>query len=74
MTGHATEHRALPSQLTAHLDSELGLDASDVRLHTDAEAAHRVAGAGAVAGTVDNDVSFAAGAFRPPHRTALDRA
>jgi hypothetical protein len=69
MTGHATEHRALPSQLTAHLDSELGLDASDVRLHTDAEAAHRVAGAGAVAGTVDNDVSFAAGAFRPDSRT-----
>lgn len=56
---------ALPDDLRARLERELGIDLSNLRVHT-GEAAHRAAKAlGARAFTIGDDLYFAAGAYDP---------
>ena len=55
----------LPAELLALTQAELGFDASEVRVHTDALAAASARAVRAVAYTVGRHIAFAAGAYAP---------
>lgn len=57
--------RPLPASLAASMGARLGADFSDVRIHTDAQAARSASVLSARAYTVNNEVVFADGAFAP---------
>ena len=56
---------APPSALRSRVESAIGQDLSDVRLHTGPEASTLARNSAARAFTIGRDVGFAAGAFRP---------
>jgi len=57
--------RSLPAGLRSELETRLGCDFSDVRLHTDAEAGKSAAAVSAEAYTVGRHIVFGAGRFDP---------
>jgi hypothetical protein len=57
--------RRLPQELRTFIEPRFGLDFSDVRVHTDGEAARSAGAVGARAYTVGSHVVFGHGEFRP---------
>ncbi len=55
----------LPAEVRGRMEAAVGGDLSDVRLHTDATAASRASGHGALAVTEGHDVSIADSWYRP---------
>lgn len=62
---------ALPASSRAHLESRMGHDLSDVRVHTGADAARSARALGARAFTAGRDIVFGGGEFAPATRGGL---
>ena len=57
--------QALPAEFRADAEAKFGTGLGHVRLHTDAPAAQAAEQVGALAFTVDNDIYFGAGQYKP---------